>query len=143
MLCSGHGRCITVDSEDDVVCECDEGYAGEGCELVCPGWLEPPPPGAQECSGKGECAPNAAGDAAVCQCHAASNAYGLACEYEQSQLAVLGCEECTALNEVCVDETCACQHPFYRVADQCVEASPAAAPAAAAAALLLAALLAL
>ena len=123
VTCSGHGRCLTVDSGDEVVCECDEGYAGEGCEFMCPGF-DATIPGAKACSGYGECALNAAGTAAKCNCNQQSNRYGLACEYEQNALPLIGCDECVN-NEVCNDGICDCAHPLYRVGDYCVEASSA------------------
>ena len=61
----------------------------------------------------------------MCKCFAASQAYGLACEYEQNALPLRGCDECTGANEVCADAICDCKHPYYRVGDDCQEAADA------------------
>jgi hypothetical protein len=134
VLCSGRGKCIPVgsnttspNSEEEVQCDCDTGFAGDACEFKCPGWDEANPPGQQECSGKGQCQLNPARTAAICKCNANSQAYGLACEYAQNELPIRGCSKCTGLNQVCEDGVCACQHPFYMVGDNCQNAKDDAA----------------
>jgi hypothetical protein len=126
VLCSGRGKCISVDSDDEVMCDCDEGFAGDACEFKCPGWDTANPPGQKECNGKGQCQLNPARTAAICKCNANSQAYGLACEYNQNELPIRGCSTCTGLNEVCNDGVCDCEHPYYRVGDNCQRAQNAA-----------------
>jgi len=109
------------------MCECDPGYAGDACEFTCPGWDAANPPGQQECNGKGECQLNPARTAAICKCSANSQAYGLACEYQQNELPIRGCSACTGLNQVCTDGVCACEHPYYMVGNNCQRGNTATA----------------
>jgi hypothetical protein len=143
VLCSGRGKCIPTGSnttvpgaDEEIMCSCDEGFAGDACEFMCPGWDVANPPGQKECSGKGQCQLNPARTAAICKCNANSQAYGLACEYAQNELPVRGCSQCTGLNQVCEDGVCSCAHPFYMVGDNCQKGNNAAAISAAAAAAL-------
>ena len=54
-FCSGHGTCAA-----DMSCRCDPGYAGLGCETLCPG-----APG-DTCSGHGTC--DALTGTCLCEC---------------------------------------------------------------------------
>jgi len=124
VLCSGHGKCVSTTETDDVICNCDPGFAGDGCQYTCPGWDVSNPPGQQVCHGGGQCKLNAARTGAVCTCNAASGRYGLSCEYVQNKTPLVSCDECIA-GEECVDGTCDCKFPFFRVGDQCQKANDA------------------
>jgi hypothetical protein len=74
VLCSGRGKCISdrQQHDEEIMCSCDEGFAGDACEFKCPGWDVANPPGQKECNGKGQCQLNPARTAAICKCSANS-----------------------------------------------------------------------
>jgi len=136
--CNNRGTCHTVDAENTAECECSEGYAGAACENLCPGWIEPPLPGQQECNGNGVCEEKWARDEqgnvnknlpseAICKCSATSGYYGLACEYRQNALPMRDCSECSLAGESCQDHVCVCEFPYYEVGQFCQSAQEGAA----------------
>ena len=125
--CNGHGKCFADDNGESVSCECDFGYAGPSCALLCPEFDPALGENQQLCNGKGDCLYNASSEESYCKCSAGSQAYGLACEYRANALPLRGCSQCDGDNEVCLDQVCGCEHPYYRVGPHCVAASHASA----------------